>query len=79
MRGACSHPRGWSWAPIHSLWASDVTDRIIAMGYPSEGIEAAYRNPMSEVKRFLEDRHPDHYKVYNLCVRRRCHTLSPRV
>ena len=29
-------------------------------------MEGLYRNPMSEVQRFLEDRHADHYKVYNL-------------
>ena len=30
-----------------------VTPRIIAMGFPSQGFEAAYRNPMSEVQRFF--------------------------
>jgi phosphatidylinositol-3,4,5-trisphosphate 3-phosphatase/dual-specificity protein phosphatase PTEN len=47
-----------------------ITPRIIAMGYPSSGIEAAYRNPASEVQRFLEVRHRGHYKVYNLCSER---------
>jgi len=27
-------------------------DRIVAMGFPSESMEAAYRNPMKEVLRF---------------------------
>lgn len=49
---------------------SYITPSIIAMGFPSRGLEALYRNPMSQVKRFLEKRHPEHYKVYNLCSER---------
>ena len=40
-----------------------VTENIIAMGFPSEGLEGAYRNPMPEVQKFLDQRHPDSYKV----------------
>lgn len=47
-----------------------VTPRIIAMGYPSTGVEAIYRNPMPEVQRFFQTRHTGHFKVYNLCSER---------
>jgi phosphatidylinositol-3,4,5-trisphosphate 3-phosphatase/dual-specificity protein phosphatase PTEN len=44
-----------------------ITKRIIAMGFPSTSIEGLYRNPLDEVQRFFNTRHPSHYKVYNLC------------
>ena len=47
-----------------------ITTKIIAMGYPSSSIEGFYRNPIEEVQKFLNERHPKHYKVYNLCKER---------
>ena len=44
-----------------------LTDRIIVHGFPATGIENIYRNPRSEVARFLETKHPGRYKVYNFC------------
>lgn len=44
-----------------------VTDRVIAMSFPSSGKQSFYRNPIKEVARFLDTKHEDHYKVYNLC------------
>ncbi|KAH3764214.1 phosphatidylinositol-3,4,5-trisphosphate 3-phosphatase [Pelomyxa schiedti] len=49
---------------------SYITPRIVAMGFPSESVEAAYRNPMKEVYRFFETFHHEHYWVYNLCSER---------
>ena len=43
-----------------------ITPRIIAMGAPSEGRDALFRNPMADVQRLLELRHEGHYKVYDL-------------
>jgi phosphatidylinositol-3,4,5-trisphosphate 3-phosphatase/dual-specificity protein phosphatase PTEN len=42
-------------------------EQLIAMGFPSEGTEAVYRNPMAEVRRFFNVFHKGHFKVYNLC------------
>ncbi|XP_023561052.1 phosphatidylinositol 3,4,5-trisphosphate 3-phosphatase TPTE2-like isoform X2 [Octodon degus] len=47
-----------------------VTDHIIAMSFPSSGRWSLYRNPIKEVARLLDTKHPDHYQVYNLCSER---------
>ena len=49
---------------------SYITDRIVAMGFPSQGVEACYRNPVADVRDFLEARHPGHYRIWNLCSER---------
>lgn len=48
-----------------------ITDRIIAMGFPSTGTESMYRNSSTDVINFFEKRHNKHYKVYNLCSERK--------
>jgi len=54
----------------YSLDLSYVTDKVIAMGFPSVNVESVFRNKFDDVHRFLEERHPGHYKVYNLCSER---------
>eukprot|EP00466_Bigelowiella_natans_P002990 jgi/Bigna1/57410/fgenesh1_pm.13_\ len=49
---------------------SYITDQLIAMGFPSEGVEAAFRNPMVEVQKFFKLKHADSFAVYNLCSER---------
>lgn len=49
---------------------SYITDRCVAMGWPSMGLEALYRNPATEVRNFLESRHGGHYRIWNLCIER---------
>lgn len=47
-----------------------VTSRIIAMGFPSTGARTSFRNPKSEVDRFLRQAHGDDFRIYNLCAER---------
>lgn len=48
----------------------DITPRIIAMGFPSSGTEAFYRNPAGKVVKWVKKYHEGHFKVYNLCAER---------
>lgn len=49
---------------------SYIGDRIIAMGFPSEGSEATYRNPLPQVQSFFKTFHPNQFRIYNLCSER---------
>jgi len=45
-----------------------VTDRIIAMGFPSVGCETMFRNSAVAEGAFLSERHPTQTLVFNLCI-----------
>lgn len=47
-----------------------INDRIIAMGFPAQGLESIYRNNFTDVKAFLDQHHGSKYWVYNLCSER---------
>lgn len=46
-----------------------ITDRLIIMAFPASGVATIWRNSRKSVKKFLDDRHPDHWRVYNFCPR----------
>lgn len=46
-----------------------ITDRILAMSFPASGLEKVYRNDINKVANFLEERHSQNYRIYNLSNR----------
>ena len=53
----------------YNLDITYITDRLLAMSFPASGFEKCYRNNINKVVSFLNDKHPDHYKIYNLSNR----------
>ncbi|CEM15844.1 unnamed protein product [Vitrella brassicaformis CCMP3155] len=51
----------------YDLDLSYITSRVIAMGFPAIGIEALFRNPRRQVRKYLDHQHGDSYRVVNLC------------
>ena len=47
---------------------SYITEKVIAMGFPSTGVETIYRNSLSDIIKFFHIRHNNQVKVYNLCL-----------
>ncbi|CAF3676619.1 unnamed protein product [Rotaria sp. Silwood1] len=47
-----------------------ISDRIIAMSFPSKGTDAFFRNDIVDVSHYLDLTYGDHYRVYNLCSER---------
>ena len=52
----------------YDLDMSYITDRVIAMGFPSIGCEKVYRNSLIDVIDFFYTKHNDKVKIYNLCL-----------
>ena len=47
---------------------SYITERFIAMGFPSTGMETLYRNSVEEITEFFHSKYNDDVKIYNLCL-----------
>mmetsp|Transcript_22014 Transcript_22014/g.61896 ORF Transcript_22014/g.61896 Transcript_22014/m.61896 type:complete len:1185 (-) Transcript_22014:55-3609(-) len=55
-----------------------ITDRMIAMAFPGEGIESTYRNNIDEVAEVLKSKHGHNYMIYNLSERHYDYTKFDR-
>jgi hypothetical protein len=44
-----------------------ITPNIIVHGFPAMGLEHVYRNPRHEIRRFMDNYHKNHYKMFNFC------------
>jgi hypothetical protein len=57
-----------------------IRPNIIAMGLPGLGISSIYRNSLVDTRTFLDAKHLNHYKIYNLCIekdKKYPHSLFP--
>jgi hypothetical protein len=47
-----------------------VSRRVLGMSFPASGFEQTYRNNISDVAAFLDERHKDAYLIFNLSNRK---------
>jgi phosphatidylinositol-3,4,5-trisphosphate 3-phosphatase/dual-specificity protein phosphatase PTEN len=52
----------------YNLDLTYITNRVIACGFPADGLEQMYRNRRSDIRNFLKERHGSMVKIYNLCA-----------
>ena len=52
-----------------NLDLSYITDKIIAMAYPAEGVESTYRNNIDDVAGMFDAHHKHRYMIFNLSGR----------
>lgn len=52
----------------YNLDLTYITNRVIACGFPADGLEQMYRNRRSDIRNFLKERHGGMVKIYNLCA-----------
>ena len=65
-------PQGGRHFCSSSSVGSRLMHRVIAMGLPSQGLEATFRNPAEEVARFLRTKHGSHFMCGRACVHESC-------
>ncbi|KAH3743318.1 phosphatidylinositol-3,4,5-trisphosphate 3-phosphatase [Pelomyxa schiedti] len=53
----------------YNLDLTYITDRVIAMSFPAEGVESTYRNFIDDVVGMMETHHKGHYMIFNLSGR----------
>lgn len=70
LRGVVSKKKRRFQRDGFDLDLSYITPQLLAMGFPSSGSEARFRNPMQQVQAFFQTYHRGCYKVYNLCCER---------
>ncbi|EGC40549.1 hypothetical protein DICPUDRAFT_25009 [Dictyostelium purpureum] len=52
-----------------------ITERVIAMSFPADGVESAYRNSIYDVSKMLNENHKNNYLIYNLSERKYDYSL----
>merc|ERR1719469_469588 len=45
-----------------------ITKRVIAAGFPASGVASMWRNKRSTLIKFLQEKHGNMVKIYNLCA-----------